>query len=279
MVGDLKKCNGYHHMSISNEYLPVAISFPHFMHAKRLQDAIDGLSPDYNDHQSYFTIDPYIGVTIEAQIKLQVNVFVHPAASVEGYNNFKPTLMPYLWMVESGKMSSDDRNFLFNIINTANIVGNGLCLSISVIGLLMLLWSIINCRKQDRTKNEDYSERNLTGCWTRFCACYKNDDDYEEEKEEDKKKSKKSTKMKMKRKQIFTPNNNNDNGSANSLNQILPGTPISTNSHYSSIYHPGDKMSQKSISLNSIRFNNNNNNNCIHKKNNRNIPRSLTPID
>ena len=76
LTGDLTKCDGFHDMANCNEYLPIAITFPHFLNSPRLQKAVDGLAPDYNEHQSYINIDPHFGVTMEAQVKLQINIKV-----------------------------------------------------------------------------------------------------------------------------------------------------------------------------------------------------------
>lgn len=214
ITGDLAKCNGYHDMVVSNEYLPVAISFPHFMHASRLQAAIDGLVPDYHEHRSYFDIEPHFGVTMEAQVKLQVNVQVHPAASVEGYNRFKPTLMPYLWMVEGGQMGEDTRATLFNCIMAFNL-GYGLCLLVSAPGLLILAWLIFRCRKREGKTTVGDQFFDIANLKKRFTVRFSDNTGTDSESIW----SRKSQLKKSKR--VFARSSDNSSSSS-SLNQILP---------------------------------------------------------
>ncbi|KAI2810119.1 cd36 [Blomia tropicalis] len=146
VVGNLNKCNGYHDMSICNDFLPIGVSFPHFMYSPHLRKAIDGLEPNMDQHSSRFTIEPNFGITMNAHVRIQVNVRVHPAASDERYNKFKPTLMPYLWMSESGQMGRDVQRKLTMTL-WAFDGGYFACWIFAIIGFIIIFLMMCNCRK------------------------------------------------------------------------------------------------------------------------------------
>ncbi|KAH3855176.1 hypothetical protein DPMN_097738, partial [Dreissena polymorpha] len=63
--------------------LPSATSLPHFLHADpRYLHAVVGLSPNEKLHETTLDIEPYTGLVLQANKRLQVNVHLEPIANV-----------------------------------------------------------------------------------------------------------------------------------------------------------------------------------------------------
>lgn len=213
ITGDLEKCSGYHDMATCNELLPIVITYPHFFGSTKLLKAIDGLDPDFLQHGSYVKIEPTFGVTMEGRVKIQVNVRVHPSASIKNYDRFKPTIMPYLWVTESGSMSQETvRALSFGI--ACIYIGYFICVIIVLTGMLVILLLLYGSRQKSKSsfldlnkfkKNNsvqfEYSDNDIKGAvWN--------------QKEILRSKLKKSKNLIERKSQSST-----------SLNKILPGEP------------------------------------------------------
>ncbi|XP_050447396.1 scavenger receptor class B member 1 [Cataglyphis hispanica] len=80
---------------------PVYLSFPHFYKADpKLLNAIDGLNPTKKLHESYFKIQPKLGVPIEAKVRLQLNLKVEQQRNIATVANFSDIVFPIMWLEE-----------------------------------------------------------------------------------------------------------------------------------------------------------------------------------
>lgn len=80
---------------------PVYLSYPHFLNADpSLVDAVQGLSPDPEVHGTYFKIQPKLGVTLSAKVRVQANLWVRNAAHVGAVSKFPTIVFPIMWLEE-----------------------------------------------------------------------------------------------------------------------------------------------------------------------------------
>lgn len=80
---------------------PVYVSFPHFLNADpSLSQPFEGLSPDKEKHESYFKIQPKLGVPIEGKIRVQLNLKIDEAPYVTPVANFPSIIYPIMWLEE-----------------------------------------------------------------------------------------------------------------------------------------------------------------------------------
>ena len=57
---------------------PVVISLPHFLYAeKQLQQAVVGLSPIEDEHQTVVDLEPNTGVGVNFQRRIQMNALIY----------------------------------------------------------------------------------------------------------------------------------------------------------------------------------------------------------
>lgn len=79
---------------------PVYLSFPHFYQADPLLlDEIEGLTPNKEEHETYFKIQPKLGVTLEAKVKVQLNLKVEQT-NIHIVKNFRSIVFPIMWLEE-----------------------------------------------------------------------------------------------------------------------------------------------------------------------------------
>ncbi|XP_019869131.1 scavenger receptor class B member 1 isoform X2 [Aethina tumida] len=80
---------------------PVYLSFPHFLDADpELLSGFQGLNPQREKHQSYFKIQPKLGVPIEGKVRAQLNLKVDQAPYVSAVQNFPSIIFPIMWVEE-----------------------------------------------------------------------------------------------------------------------------------------------------------------------------------
>lgn len=86
---------------------PVYVSNPHFYKTSpELLEAVEGLTPDKEKHESYIHIQPKLGVPLKATVRAQMNFKVEQALYVEAVKNFRDFTFPVMWLEE---VSGDDQ--------------------------------------------------------------------------------------------------------------------------------------------------------------------------
>ncbi|XP_054162152.1 lysosome membrane protein 2-like [Oppia nitens] len=118
---DPYKCHGMYDMSHCLSGIPFAMTFPHFLNAERFLTAVHGLRPDRDKHKGYFNIEPTLGTTLEGSGRFQINLKLKPFTFVPGLSDFKPTLLPYLWIDEGAQLNG----WLFTFVKVGSYTING----------------------------------------------------------------------------------------------------------------------------------------------------------
>ncbi|CAG9800444.1 unnamed protein product [Chironomus riparius] len=80
---------------------PVYISNPHFYESnpKFLKD-VEGLEPNRDLHETYFKIQPQLGVPVEGKVRVQLNLRVEHAPAIKCVEKFRDFLFPIMWLEE-----------------------------------------------------------------------------------------------------------------------------------------------------------------------------------
>ncbi|KAJ2943282.1 hypothetical protein O0L34_g12088 [Tuta absoluta] len=100
-----EKCapKGLQNISPCQYFAPVFLSFPHFLDADpELLTPFEGLKPVREKHQTYFMIQPKIGVPLEGFVRVQLNLRVTraPNVRVNNIHHFPDTMFPVMWLEE-----------------------------------------------------------------------------------------------------------------------------------------------------------------------------------
>ncbi|CAB3233520.1 unnamed protein product [Arctia plantaginis] len=100
-----EKCppKGLQNISPCQYNAPVYLSFPHFYDADpELLVKFEGLKPEKKKHETYFMIQPKIGVPLEGFVRVQLNMKVDqaPNIAINNINNFPNIIFPVMWLEE-----------------------------------------------------------------------------------------------------------------------------------------------------------------------------------
>uniref|UniRef100_A0A1B6FMI9 Uncharacterized protein n=1 Tax=Cuerna arida TaxID=1464854 RepID=A0A1B6FMI9_9HEMI len=78
---------------------PVFVSFPHFLDANPVYlSRVQGLRPNREKHQFYFTVEPTYGIPIDVGARVQLNMLMQPFSHFSMYKNVPKTVFPVLWV-------------------------------------------------------------------------------------------------------------------------------------------------------------------------------------
>ncbi|XP_015122216.1 scavenger receptor class B member 1 [Diachasma alloeum] len=100
---DPKSCppKGLQDISPCQYSAPVYLSFPHFYKADpQLLDAVEGLKPVPELHETYFKIQPKLGVPVEGKVRVQLNLKVENQPAIKAVANFPDIVFPIMWLEE-----------------------------------------------------------------------------------------------------------------------------------------------------------------------------------
>ncbi|CAD0206846.1 unnamed protein product [Chrysodeixis includens] len=139
-----EKCppRGLQNISPCQYNAPVYLSFPHFYDADpALLEPFDGLKPNKKKHETYFMIQPKIGVPVEGFVRVQLNMKVDRASNIpiNNINKFPDMIFPVMWLEEGiHELSTPIWRWIFLATTVAPIIAPILTYSLILAGLLAL---------------------------------------------------------------------------------------------------------------------------------------------
>ena len=95
------KCvpSGVFNVSSCRYGLPVYGSLPHFYKADKFYSQnVDGLKPERSKHESYIVLEPTTGIPIEAALRIQLNMLLHPIKNIMVYEDVPEIYFPLFWI-------------------------------------------------------------------------------------------------------------------------------------------------------------------------------------
>ncbi|CAH0712801.1 unnamed protein product, partial [Brenthis ino] len=130
---------------------PVYLSYPHFYNAEpSLLERFEGLQPDKKKHESYFLLQPKIGVPLEAQVRVQLNIKVDQAPNIKVNNihKFPDIVFPVMWVQEGmDSVSTSIWRWIFLGTTLGPIAASLISYSLITIGLGVLITVFIKAYK------------------------------------------------------------------------------------------------------------------------------------
>lgn len=127
---------------------PVYLSFPHFYQADpELLDTVEGLTPDKEKHETYFKIQPKLGVTIEAKVKVQLNLKVEQS-NIHIVKNFRSIVFPIMWLEEGiAELTPSIHTWVYLSTTVADNVAPYVTYGMIVLGALILVVVFVRAYK------------------------------------------------------------------------------------------------------------------------------------
>ncbi|CAG9794598.1 unnamed protein product [Diatraea saccharalis] len=150
---DGEKCppRGLQNISPCQYNAPVYLSYPHFFDAEpTLLDSFEGLKPDKKKHESYFMIQPKLGVPIEGFVRVQLNLKVDraPDIGVNNINKFPDIIFPVMWIEEGiHEVTTPIWRWIYLATTVGPVAAPLLSYSMIVIGLFTLIIIFVKAYK------------------------------------------------------------------------------------------------------------------------------------
>ncbi|XP_058473055.1 lysosome membrane protein 2-like isoform X1 [Solea solea] len=151
-----KECLGTGLLKVSpcRKGAPVVASFPHFYLAEdKYVEAIQGLSPQREHHQTYLDLNPTTGVIVRANKRAQINVLVQKLSGFPKTRGLKDTIIPVMFINESVVIDDASAARVQKLLLISNLVSN-FPLIIVGLGVILLLVLVILLVRAHREKSE-----------------------------------------------------------------------------------------------------------------------------
>ncbi|XP_050685744.1 scavenger receptor class B member 1 [Leptidea sinapis] len=148
-----EKCplRGLQNISPCQYNAPVYLSYPHFHDADpTLMNHVEGLKPDREKHESYFMIQPKLGVPLEGKIRVQLNLKVDRAANIRINNihKFPDMVFPIMWLEEGiDDLTTPIWRYMFLATLVGPILAPVISYSLIIVGILIITYIFIKAYK------------------------------------------------------------------------------------------------------------------------------------
>ncbi|XP_047097468.1 sensory neuron membrane protein 2-like isoform X3 [Schistocerca piceifrons] len=123
--------------------VPAAISNPHFLNGdESLLQAIDGLSPDQEKHESYFSVSTDLGLPIQGSCKIQINLIAR-TSGMKSISAFHGMFLPIIWFETVIGPYPDGLMLLIKVaVNEGPVILKVLAVLFLIAGLILVLMII-----------------------------------------------------------------------------------------------------------------------------------------
>ncbi|XP_060837161.1 lysosome membrane protein 2-like [Rhopalosiphum padi] len=134
---------------------PVVVSRAHFLHSDpSLLNAVEGLNPDPEKHEFLWLIDPILGITMETQMRIQLNIQVRNPHNYGTLSKIPDnTILPFTWLeIKTGDVSPKLSMLLFHLTFTLHWFQTFL-MCLSLVGLLGTSFCLMRMLNRRLNKN------------------------------------------------------------------------------------------------------------------------------
>ena len=137
--------------------IPLFASAPHFyLGDSSLLQAVEGLSPNKEEHGTFLSIEPHTGISIKSSKRLQVNVKVEAVDSIPETTGINKMFLPILYINETATIDNDSANKLKSEVLSKLTIVHGVELGLVVLGTLLIVIAvalvIVRMRKDRKLK-------------------------------------------------------------------------------------------------------------------------------
>ncbi|MCI4386875.1 hypothetical protein PGIGA_G00067810 [Pangasianodon gigas] len=160
------KCldDGVLNVAVCRKGAPVIVSFPHFYLAdKKYVDAIEGVSPVHEHHQTFLDLNPTTGVPVRAAKRAQINIKLDRVTGFPLTRSLNGTIFPIMFLNESVVIDDASAQKLQNLLLIVKVVPNFPFILLVLGAILLLIGLILFCfhtKKSSAKKDTSYSPVN-----------------------------------------------------------------------------------------------------------------------
>uniref|UniRef100_A0A669CE45 Scavenger receptor class B, member 2a n=1 Tax=Oreochromis niloticus TaxID=8128 RepID=A0A669CE45_ORENI len=149
-------------VSVCREGAPIVVSFPHFYQADPAYiNAIDGLNPNKEEHETYLDLQPTTGVPIRACKRAQLNIILKRVKGFPKTKNITETIFPIMFVNETATIDDESAGQMRSLLLIVTLVSNFPVLIVGLGIILLLVFLVLFCRnrqKKNEVKRIDFTE-------------------------------------------------------------------------------------------------------------------------
>lgn len=158
------KCldDGVLNVAVCRKGAPVIVSFPHFYLAdKKYVEAIEGISPVHEHHQTFLDLNPTTGVPVRAAKRAQINIQLDRVTGFPMTRNLNGIIFPIMFLNESVVIDDASAEKLQKLLLVVKIVPN-FPYVLMVLGTVLLLIGLSLFFLSHRKKSSEKTETSYT---------------------------------------------------------------------------------------------------------------------
>ncbi|XP_044018311.1 scavenger receptor class B member 1-like isoform X2 [Aphidius gifuensis] len=123
---------------------PIALTFPHFYKADpSLLNAVVGLEPRQDLHESYFIIQPKSGLPVDIAFRFQINMALQDIKAISNTDGFSNMVLPLLWFeIGMYELPESMNNRFLLYLNIAPVAQDIAIYGLFFGGAIFLIWSV-----------------------------------------------------------------------------------------------------------------------------------------
>lgn len=145
---------------------PIALSYPHFYKSDpSLLEAVNGLNPRQEEHESYFYIQPQSGLPVDLAFRFQINMVLQDIKHMAKVEKFSDLALPLLWFEIGMKELPAAKNTVFFLYLTVLPVFQEVVIYMMfILGVIFLIWSIVKIlryRPRGSVENGEWLEEEM----------------------------------------------------------------------------------------------------------------------
>ncbi|KAM9811160.1 lysosome membrane protein 2a [Neosynchiropus ocellatus] len=141
-------------VSVCREGAPIVVSFPHFYQADpKYINAVEGLNPNKEEHETYLDLQPTTGVPIRACKRAQLNIILKRVQGFPQTKFINETIFPIMFVNETATIDDESASQMRTLLLIVTLVSNFPLLIVGMGLILLLVLVVLFCRKRQK-KNE-----------------------------------------------------------------------------------------------------------------------------
>lgn len=149
-------------VSVCREGAPIVVSFPHFYQAEsKYIDAIDGMNPNKEEHETYLDLNPTTGLPIRACKRAQLNIILTRVSGFPKTKHLNGTVFPIMYVNETATIDDESAAQMRTLLLIVTLVSNFPLIIVGMGAILLLVLIFLVCRSRQRkseVKRIDFSE-------------------------------------------------------------------------------------------------------------------------
>lgn len=134
---------------------PIALSYPHFYKSDpSLKEAVEGLNPQKELHESYFFIQPTSGIPMDLAARFQINMALQSIGHMANVEKFSDLTLPLLWFeIGMSKLPSSMNVRFWFYLNFMPVVEKIIMYLLFLSGAVSLVWSVVKILSHQTQKS------------------------------------------------------------------------------------------------------------------------------